>query len=142
MDALFPYISLLGASACLILGIFILSRNPRKAANISFAIGMTLLAVIEFDKFLSSFLFWETSLRKVAKISLGAELILPVAWLVFSASPIQSAAAGIARVRTLGIGVVSLLSVFFFSVLVSGIPSPIAIGPESWQRWVSIYMIL
>jgi len=142
MDAVFPYISLLGAAACVILGTFVLSRNLRGMANIAFALGMTAFAVMEFGKFLSGFLGPVSSVYPIGNIQLGGELILPVAWLIFSAYPIQSASAGFGRSRRIGILVVSLLSAFFFVTLVLGVPVPGTVAQERLHYWMSAYMIL
>lgn len=142
MSPFFPYLSLLGALACAILGIFVLSRNPRSTANIAFAVGMTAFAVMEFGKFLSAFVPPETSALPIGRIRLGGELILPVAWLIFSSHRIQSAPAGFARWRWMGMLTVCLLSAFFFAILVLGVPLPGGIAQQKWQYWMSAYMIL
>lgn len=129
MTFLFPYLSLLGALACGILGFFVLSRNLRNTANIAFALGMTAFALME-------------PVLPNEKIQLGGELILPVAWLIFSTRLIQSSSAGFGWSRRIGISIVSLLSAFFFAVLVLGIPLPEGVGLEEWQYWMSVYMIL
>lgn len=142
MDQIFPYVSLLGASASVILGIFVLSRNPRNAANIAFAFGMTALAPMEFTKFL-----WELFPRvavdlPVERIRLGGELALPVAWLIFSAQPIRSESHRSHWPRRLAISLVALFSVFFFVTLVLGSTGSAGFGRQTWDYWMSIFLIL
>ncbi len=77
-------LSLLSALFCLGLAIFVISRNPKHKVNLSFALGMTALSVVEFGHFMSfasslavSGLFWK-------KVSLAGEVLLPGPWLMFS----------------------------------------------------------
>lgn len=142
MDAVFPYLSLLGASACVILGIFVVSRNPRNTANIAFAFGMTALAVMEAAKFLWE-LFPSVAVEVAAeRIRLGGELLLPVAWLLFSTRTIQSASRRSAWSRRTGLALVALLSTFFFLTLVSGSSVSTEIAGKGLDYWLSVFLIL
>ncbi len=77
-------ISIIGTLACLGLGAFVLSRNPRRPENICFALGMLALGVIEFSAFMIGVsidpardLFW-------GKIAIVGQAFLPGSWLLFS----------------------------------------------------------
>ena len=76
--------SILSALFCLGLGIFVVYRNPKRKANLWFALGMGSLAVTEFSAFmmgirpnLQSVYFWQ-------KVATAGEALLPGSWLLFS----------------------------------------------------------
>lgn len=75
---------MLSALFCLGLAIFVISRNPKHKVNLSFALGMSALALMEFGHFMgllnslaASNFFWK-------KVSLAGQILLPAPWLMFS----------------------------------------------------------
>lgn len=76
--------SILSVLACLALGGFVYSRNPKRPANIGFALGMGSLALTEFSAFMVAFpddvirnLFW-------VKVSIVGQAFFPGSWFLFS----------------------------------------------------------
>src|SRR5574341_1544399 len=118
VDLLLSKLPLFSTLFCLGLAIFVISRNPRKKVNQSFAFGMMALALMEFGYFMAihsgveqSYLFWK-------KVSLAGEILLPGPWLVFSLTFGRSnASQDFVRWR-LGILAVYLLSLGFLGALV------------------------
>lgn len=118
VDLLLSKLPLFSALFCLGLAIFVISRNPGKKVNQSFALGMMALALMEFGHFMAlysslekSYLFWK-------KISLAGEILLPGPWLVFSLTFGRSNASQDFVRGRLGIMAVCLLSLGFLGALV------------------------
>ncbi|VAV85707.1 Sensory transduction histidine kinases [hydrothermal vent metagenome] len=84
MTIVMTYGSLLGAIVCLALAFFVVFRNARGYANLSLFAALCLLAVVQLSGFMSSqILPYATSLFWT-RITIMAEIFLPVPLLIFS----------------------------------------------------------
>lgn len=97
----------------LVLAVYVLRQDPRKAENISFAAGMMTLSFIAFSQFMDylSFnpIFWKN-------LAFAGRIFLPVPWLVFSIVFARTDPAHHLRKWRVWIGGVSLTSLIMLGV--------------------------
>src|SRR5659263_148264 len=86
MQTLFNYLPLLNAFFCLGIGLYVLSRNWNKCANISFFVGMAALGLMEFAAYMGASTTHGVYASLYDKMFGAGEILLPGAWFVFSLS--------------------------------------------------------
>lgn len=111
------YASLLGAMACLLLAFFVVFRNARSYANVSFFASLCLLAVVQLAGFMSSqILPYATSLFWT-RIAIMAEICLSVPLLVFSLTFARDSSDAFKRYKGVVLALV-VASISFFVIFV------------------------
>ncbi len=78
------FLPLIDSIACLGLALFILSRNFKSLTNISFALGMSSLALMEFANFMALFSLSPADILFWARFARVGECLLPGSWVLFS----------------------------------------------------------
>jgi len=78
------FIPLIDSIACLGLALFILSRNFKNLINISFALGMSSLALMEFANSMALFSSSPVDILFWARLARVGECLLPGSWVLFS----------------------------------------------------------
>ncbi len=107
------YGSLFGAIACLVLAFFVVFRSTRGYANMSFFAILCLLAVVHLAGFMSGqILPYATSLFWL-RISMMAEIWLPVPLLIFSLTFARTGREALVRYRLVVWGLVVATTAFF-----------------------------
>ena len=86
MQTLFNYLPLLNALFCLGIGLYVLSRNWKIAANIGFFVGMAALGGMEFAVYMGASTAHGVYASPYDKMFGAGEILLPASWFVFSLS--------------------------------------------------------
>lgn len=141
MTVLLSSLPLLSALLCLALAAFVLSRNPKNPANLSFALGMLALTVMEGGPWIARSLV-EMDEISWYEISLAGAVFLPVPWLVFSLTFGRSDPAGVIRKWRYGIFLTALASLTFLIVLVSGMFLTDALTLRLPGYWFAVFLFL
>jgi hypothetical protein len=86
MSALLNYLPLLNALFCLGIGLYVLSRNFKRSANIGFFVGMVALGLMEFAGYMGASTRHGVYTSSYDKMFGAGEIFLLGSWFVFSLS--------------------------------------------------------
>jgi hypothetical protein len=141
MSALFNYLPLLNALLCLGMGLYVLSRNWRKCANVSFFVGMAALGMTELGLFLGGSPYHGIYVFLSDRIAGAGEILLAGAWFLFSLSFARAdASLPIRRWRYPLIAILALSALLLF---LSATDSPVVerVTSKGIGYWVSVFLI-
>ena len=142
MSALFNYMPLLNALFCLGIGLYVLSRNWKIAANIGFFVGMAALGAMEFAAYMGASTVHGVYASSYDKVFGAAEILLPASWFVFSLSFARAEASrSFERWRVVSIPLFALTALLLFlSVTDSGLAERVT--SKGVGFWVSVFLVL
>ena len=142
MQTLFNYLPLLNALFCLGIGLYVLSRNWKIAANIGFFVGMAALGGMEFAAYMGASTVHGVYASSYDKMFGAAEILLPASWFVFSLSFARAEASrSFERWRPVSIPLFALTALLLFlSVTDSGLAERVT--SKGVGFWVSVFLVL
>ena len=142
MQTLFNFLPLLNALFCLGIGLYVLSRNWKIAANIGFFVGMAALGGMEFAAYMDASTAHGVYASSYDKLFGAAEILLPASWFVFSLSFARAEASrSFERWRVVSIPLFALTALLLFlSVTDSGLAERVT--SKGVGFWVSVFLVL
>ena len=142
MQTLFNDLPLLNALFCLGIGLYVLSRNWKKCANISFFVGMAALGVMEFAAYMGASTVHGVYASSYDKMFGAGVILLPGSWFVFSLSFARAEPSrSFERWRVVSIPLFALSALLLFlSVTDSGLAERVT--SKGIGFWVSVFLVL
>ncbi len=142
MQTLFNYLPLLNACFCLGIGLYVLSRNWKIAANLGFFVGMAALGGMEFAAYMGASTVQGVYASSYDKLFGAAEILLPASWFVFSLSFARAEASrSFERWRFVSYPLFAVTALLLFlSVTDSGLAERVT--SKGIGFWVSVFLVL
>jgi putative PEP-CTERM system histidine kinase len=142
MQTLFNYLPLLNALFCLGIGLYVLSRNWKLAANIGFFVGMAALGGMEFAAYMGASTVHGVYASSYNKLFGAGEILLPASWFVFSLSFARAEVSrSFERWRPVSIPLFALTALLLFlSVADSSFAERVT--SKGVGFWVSVFLVL
>ena len=142
MQTLFNYLPLLNALFCLGIGLYVLSRNWMKWANIGFFVGMAALGLMEFAVYMGASTVHGVYASLYDQLFGAGEILLPASWFVFSLSFARAEASrSFERWRLVSIPLFALTALLLFlSVTDSGLAERVT--SKGVGFWVSVFLLV
>lgn len=142
MSALHNYLPFLNAMFCLGIGLYVLSRNCKRSANIGFFVGMAALGLMEFAAYMGASTAHGVYTSLYDKMFGAGEVLLPVSWFVFSLSfPRPETSRSFERWRFVSIPLFALSALFLF-LSVTDITLPEKVTSKGVGFWVSVFLVV
>ncbi|PWB63152.1 MAG: PEP-CTERM system histidine kinase PrsK, partial [Deltaproteobacteria bacterium] len=142
MPTLFHYLTLVNALFCLGIGLYVLSRNHAKWANIGFFVGMAALGLTEFGSFMGASADPGNYSSWYDKLYGAGMILLPGSWFLFGVSFARAEASGfLKRWRSVLYPIVAFSALL---LLLTATGSAVAeeVTSKGTGYWVSVFLVL